>query len=80
MPQSQSSVGLARAQFVPIMGKGNRYQAPGAAQEPSVLQVGQRGQVMGRGRGQVPQAKTSGTQGSVYTITPQTEIAGQSVI
>ena len=35
---------------------------------------------MGRGRGQGPHAWISGTQGSVYAITPQTEIADQSVI
>ena len=36
MPQSQSSVGPARTQFVPTMGQGNRYQDLGAAQAPSV--------------------------------------------
>ena len=41
--QSQSSVGLARTQFVPTMGQENRYQAPGAAQAPSISQIGQRG-------------------------------------
>ena len=35
---------------------------------------------MGRGRGQGPRAGISGTQGRVYAITPQTEIADQSVI
>ena len=35
---------------------------------------------MSRGRGQGPQAEISGTQGHVYAITPQTEIADQSVI
>ena len=54
MPLSQSSVGPTRTQFVPIMDQGNRYQAPGAAQAPSIAQAGQRGQVMGRGRGQSP--------------------------
>ena len=34
----------------------------------------------GRGRGQSSWAETSGTQGRVYTITPQTEPADQSVI
>ena len=35
---------------------------------------------MGQGRGQGPQAGTSGTQGCVYTVTPQTESTDPSVI
>ena len=35
---------------------------------------------MGQGQGQGSQAWTSGTQGLAYTVTPQTEIADQSVI
>ena len=35
---------------------------------------------MGRGRGRGPQAGTSGVQGRVYAITPQTELADQPVI
>ena len=35
---------------------------------------------MGRGRGQGPQAGTSGTQGRVYIVTPQTEPIDPSVI
>ena len=35
---------------------------------------------MGRGRGQGPQVGTSGTQGRVYTVTPQTEPTDPSVI
>ena len=35
---------------------------------------------MGRGRGQGSQAETSGSQGRVYAITPQTERVDQSVI
>ena len=35
---------------------------------------------MGQGRGQVPQPRTSGTQGCVYAITPQIDSADQSVI
>ena len=35
---------------------------------------------MGRGRGQGPQVRTSGTQGRVYTVTPQTEPTDPSVI
>ena len=34
----------------------------------------------GIGRGESSQAKTSRTQGHVYAITPQTELADQSVI
>ena len=37
----------ALTQFVPTMGQGNMYQAPGAAQALSVAQACQRGQVMG---------------------------------
>ena len=35
---------------------------------------------MGRGRGQSVQAETLGTQGLVYAVTPQTEVAYQLVI
>ena len=35
---------------------------------------------MGRGRVQGSQAGTSGTHGHVYDITPQTELADQSII
>ena len=35
---------------------------------------------MGRGPGQGPQARTSRTQGRVYTVTPQTEPTDPSVI
>ena len=35
---------------------------------------------MGRGRVQGSQARTSRTQGRVYTITPQTDLANQSDI
>ena len=38
------------------------------------------GQGMGQSRGQGSQAETSRTQGLVYSITPQTELANQSVI
>ena len=44
------------------------------------ITTGQRGQSMSRGRGQGPQAGTSGTQGRVYAIVPQTEPVEQSVI
>ena len=35
---------------------------------------------MGRGKGRGPQARTSGVQGRVYTITPLAESADQPVI
>ena len=35
---------------------------------------------MGRGQGQGPQVGTSGTQGRVYTVTPQTEPTDPSVM
>ena len=54
MPQFQSLVGPVQTQFVPTMDQRNRYQAPGATQAPLVSQASQRGQVMGRGRGQGP--------------------------
>ena len=73
-------MGPARTQFVPTIGQGNKYQALGATQAPSVSHTGQRRQVMGQGQGQGPQAGISGTQGCVYAITPQTEIADQMVI
>ena len=62
------------------MGQGNRYQAQGATRAPVVSQISQRGQSIGRGRGQEPQARTSRTKGGVYTVTPQTEPTDQSVI
>ena len=62
------------------MGKRNQYQSQGVVRAPPAAQTGQRGQVMGRGRGQGPQAGTSGTQGRFYAVTPQTEAADQSVI
>ena len=73
-------MGPAQTQFILTIGQGNRYHAPGAAQAPSVSQTSQRGQVTGRGQEQGPQAGILGTQGCFYAITPQTEIADQSVI
>ena len=58
-----------RTQFVP---------SQGVAQAPSATQIGQRGQGMGRGRGQDFQAGISGTQGRFYAVVPQTELANQS--
>ena len=72
-PQSQSLVGHTQIQYVPSypsMGQGNRYQFQGATRALVVSQIDQRGQSMGRGRGKGSQAGTSGTQGSVYTVTP----------
>ena len=82
-PQSQSSVGHIQTQYVPSypsMGQGNKYQSQGATQAPIVSHIGHRGQSMGRGRWQGPQAGTSRTQGRVYTVTPQTEPTDPSVI
>ena len=82
-PQSRSSVGHEQTQYVPpypSTGQGNRYQPQGATQASSVSQTGQRGQSMGRGRGQSVQARTSRAQGRVYAVTPQNEAADQSMI
>ena len=76
-------MGHEQTQYVPpypSTGQGNRYQSQGATRASSVSQTGQRGQSMGRGRGQSVQAGTSGAQGRVYAVTPQTEAADQSVI
>ena len=62
------------------MGQRSQYQSQGAAQAPLVRQTGQRGQVMGRGRGRGAQAGTSGVLGRVYAITSPTEPAEQPVI
>ena len=62
------------------MGQGRQYQSQGAAQAPTISQIGHRGQGMGRGRGQGSQVGTSGTQGRIYAITLQLEAADQSVI
>ena len=62
------------------MGQRDQYQSQGVVQTPSTTQIGQRDQGMGRGRGHGSQAETSGTQGCVYTITPQTEPVDQSMI
>ena len=45
-----------------------------------VTQAGQRGQIMGRGKGQGPQVGTLGIQGRVYAITPPVESADHPVI
>ena len=73
-------MGHEQTQYVPpypSTGQGNRYQSQGMTRASSVSQTGQRGQSMGRGRGrgQSVQAGTSGAQGRVYAVTPQTEAA-----
>ena len=62
------------------MGQGSQYQSQGASPAPPVTQAGQRGQVMGLGRGRGPQARTSWVQGHVYVVTSPTEPAKQLVI
>ena len=61
--------------FSPSAGQRDQYQSQGAAQAPLATQIGQRGQGMGRGRGQDFQAGTSGTQGRFYAVVPHTEHA-----
>ena len=56
--------------FSPSACQGDQYQSQGTAQAPSATQIGQRGQILGRGQGQGSQAKTSGTEGCVYAIVP----------
>ena len=81
--QSQSVAGHERIQYVsPQHGTSQRsqFQFQGATQAPHISQADPRGQSMGRGRGRGPQAGTSGVQGRVYAITPQTKSADQPVI
>ena len=76
-------MGHEQTQYVPpylSTGQGNRYQSQGATRASSVSQTGQRGQSMSRGRGQSVKAGTSGVQGRVYSVTPHTEAADQSMI
>ena len=76
-------MGQAWTQFVPShpsAGQRDQYQSQGATQAPSATQIGQRGQGMGRGRGQDLQVGTSGTQERVYFVVPQTELTNQSNI
>ena len=70
-------MGQARTQFVPSHPSAvqrDQYQSQGVVQEPFATQ---RGQGMGRGRGQSSRAETSRTQGHVYVVVPQTELADQ---
>ena len=57
------------------MGQRYQFQLQSAAQAPTSSQMGHMGQVMGWGRGQDFQAGTSGTQGCVYAVVPQTKLA-----
>ena len=63
--------------FSPNAGQRDQYQSQGATQAPSATQIGQRGQGMGRGRGQDFQARTSGTRGRFYAVVQQTKLADQ---
>ena len=76
--QVQSSVGQARTQVIPShsgVGQRNQFPLRSATQAPSVVQTSQRGQGMGRGQVQDSQARTSGTQGRVYAMVPEAELA-----
>ena len=59
------------------MGRRNQFQYQGAIQAPSVAQMGQRGQSVGRDQAQSSQVRTSGNQGHVYTVMPKAEHADQ---
>ena len=59
------------------MGQRNRFQSQGAIQDPSVAQIGQRIQSVGRGQTHSSQVKTSGIQGHVYADVPEAEHADQ---
>ena len=64
--QSQSVVGQERIQYIPPQpgtGYRSQFQFQGATRAPPVTQAGQRGQSMGRSRGQGPQAGTSRVHG-----------------
>ena len=61
-------------------GQRGQSQLQLATRAPLISQAGSRGQSMGRGRGQGPQAWMSGVQGCVYAVTPQAESADQPVI
>ena len=67
--QSQSSVGQARTQFVPShlgVGQRNQFQSQSAMPAPPVVQMSQRGQVMGRGQVQGHRPGLQGPRG-MYT-------------
>ena len=56
------------------MGQRNKFQSQGAIQAPPAAQ---RGQNVGRGQVQNPQARMSRTQGRVYAIVPEAEHTDQ---
>ena len=73
-------MGQARTQFVPShhsVGQRNQFQSQSAMPAPPVVQMGQRGQVMGRGQVQGSQARTLRTQGHVYAMVPKAERTDQ---
>ena len=81
--QSQCVAGQERIQyFLPQRGTGQRGQSQfqGATRAPHISQAGPRGEGMGRGTGQGPQARTLGVQGRVYAVTTQAESVDQPVI
>ena len=59
------------------MGQRNQFQSQSAMLAPPAVQMGQRGQVMGRGQVQGSQARISGTQRRVYSMVPEVERADQ---
>ena len=59
------------------MGQRNQFLLQGATQAPSAVQTCKRGQGTGQGHVQGSQARTSGTQGRVYTMVPKAERADQ---
>ena len=58
----------------------SQYQPQGAARAPLITQAGQRGQIMGQGRGLSLQERTFGIQGHVYAIMPPTKSVDHPVI
>ena len=73
-------MGHAQSQVVPShssVGRRNQFSLRSATQAPSAAQTGQRGQGMGQGQVHNSQARTSGTQGSVYAMVPEVECVDQ---
>ena len=60
------------------MVQGNRCQSQGDEQVPIISQISHMGQGMGRGQGQDFQVSTLRTQGHVYAMVLQTELADKS--
>ena len=78
--QSQLAIGQEKAQFIPphpSVGHRNQFQSQCAIRAPPAAQMGQRGQSVGRGQVQSPHARMSRTQGCVYAIVPEAELADQ---